>query len=94
MLTAAVMKRMLLAGALTTGVGGAATTVVPGMEHWSPASVVMIVAAVTALGGVLRKVLTLVFTTVTVTAGALIVDMATGGKVQNALNLGHLLSGN
>ncbi|KXO92925.1 Uncharacterised protein (plasmid) [Tsukamurella tyrosinosolvens] len=80
-----VLRRMALAGALTVGVGGTATSAIPGMEHWPPSAVAIIVA-VTAFAGLLRKVLTVVLVAVGLTIAALLLDAATGGSVQDLLS--------
>ncbi|SIM05145.1 Uncharacterised protein [Mycobacteroides abscessus subsp. abscessus] len=85
------LQRMALAGALTTGVGGAATTAVPGLDHWPAASVIVVVAVITAVSGVLRKLLHAALIAVIATGALLVADTATGGNIQRDLNLSTLL---
>ncbi|WP_236747260.1 hypothetical protein [Mycobacteroides abscessus] len=84
-------RRASLAAVLTAAVGGTATSAVPGLEHWPAGSVALIVAGVGLLGGLLRKVLHAAVIAVTVTVIAVIGDAATGGHIQNALNLEELV---
>ncbi|MFA5709922.1 hypothetical protein [Mycolicibacterium sp.] len=76
---------------MTTGVGGAATTAVPGLDHWPPSTVLVIVAAVTVLGGIVRKLLSAALVAVVVTVVLIAGDAVTGGHIQQGLNLGGLL---
>ena len=88
----ALARRAALAAALSVGIGGAATTAVPGLDQWPPSSVMAVVAAITILSSLLRKVLHVAFVAVALTAALVIVDAATGGHIQSSLNLGQLLS--
>lgn len=92
MFRTAAFRRMALAGALTTGVGGTATTLVPGMNHWPTASVAVVVAVITAVSGIVRKLLHVALIAIIVTGALLVVDTVTGGNIQRDLNLTTLLS--
>lgn len=91
-MTNSVLRRMALASALTTGVGGTATTVLPGFEHWPPATVFVVVAAIGAIGGVVRKLLHAAVIAVTLTAALIVVDAITGGHIRSAINPESLLA--
>lgn len=91
MLGLSTLRRMAMAAALTTGVGGAATTAVPGLSHWPTPSVAVVVAVITLLGGIVRKLMHAAFVAIAGTAALLMADAVTGGHVQHALNLGALL---
>lgn len=91
MLTNTLIRRMALAAALSAGVGGAATTAVPGLSHWPTTSVIAVVAAITILGGLLRKVVHVVVVVGLLTAALVLGDAATGGHIQETLNLGPML---
>ena len=82
---------MALAGALTTGVGGAATTALPGLSHWPASSVIVTVAAITILGGLIRKVLLVAAVAAVLTVVLVAADAATGQHIQQALNPASLL---
>lgn len=84
-------RRAAVASVLTAGVGGTATSTVPGLEHWPAASVVFIVAAVALAGGLVRKMLHAAVIAVTFTVIAIVGDVATGGHIQQALNLAALV---
>lgn len=90
MLRNAALRRIALAGALTTGVGGTATTAIPGLNHWPAASVVVVVAVITAVSGILRKLVHVALIAVVVTGALLIGDTISGGHIQRDLNLGAL----
>lgn len=90
--TNSVLRRMALASALTTGVGGTATTVVPGLEHWPPAAVFIVVAAIGAIGGLVRKLLHAAVIAVAVTATLILLDALTGGHIRSAINPETLLA--
>lgn len=93
MLSSYALRRMALAALVSTGVGGATTSTIPGLEHWPPGTVAVVVAAVVALGAVMRKVLHAALIALAVTVALIVVDAATGGHIQQALNLGALLPG-
>lgn len=93
MLSSYALRRMALAALVSTGVGGTATSTIPGLEHWPPGTVAVVVAAVVALGAVMRKVLHAALIALAVTVALIVVDAATGGHIQQALNLGALLPG-
>lgn len=80
------LQRMALAGALTAGVGGATTTALPGLSHWPAPSVIVTVAAITLLGGLIRKVLLVAAVAVLLTVALVAADAATGQRFQRALN--------
>ena len=86
-LSKSALQRMLLSGALTTGVGGATTTAIPGLNHWPSTTVLIIVAAVTLLGGAVRKLLSAALIAVVLTIALIVVDAYTGGHIQQALNV-------
>ncbi|WP_157680258.1 hypothetical protein [Mycobacterium dioxanotrophicus] len=80
------LQRMALAGALTAGVGGATTTALPGLSHWPAPSVIVTVAAITLLGGLIRKVLLVAAVAVLLTVALVAADAATSQHIQRALN--------
>ncbi|OHU47421.1 hypothetical protein BKG82_27840 [Mycobacteroides chelonae] len=83
---------MALASALTTGVGGTATTVLPGLERWPSAAVFVVVAAIGAIGGLVRKLLHAAVIAVSVTVALIVVDALTGGHIRSAINPESLLT--
>lgn len=93
MLSSYALRRMALAALVSTGVGGTATSTIPGLEHWPPGTVAVVVAAVVALGAIMRKVLHAVLIALGVTIALIALDAVTGGHIQQALNLGALLRG-
>ncbi len=76
---------------MTTGVGGAATTAVPRLEHWPTASVAVVVVVFGLVGGLARKLLHAAVIAVTLTAMVVVGDAVAGGHIQHTLNLGALL---
>ncbi|KLI09220.1 MULTISPECIES: hypothetical protein [Mycolicibacterium] len=86
LISRSILQRMTLAGALTAGVGGATTTALPGLSHWPAPSVIVTVAAITILGGLIRKVLLVATVAVLLTVALVAVDAATGQHIQQALN--------
>lgn len=87
----AYMRRVAMAAVLTAGVGGTATSAVPGLEHWPAASVSVVVAVVGLVGGLVRKLLHAALIAVIVTVVVIAGDVATGGHIQQVLNLEALL---
>ncbi|WP_237082178.1 hypothetical protein [Mycobacteroides abscessus] len=62
------------------------------MNHWPTASVAVVVAVITAVSAIVRKLLHVALIAIIVTGALLVVDTVTGGNIQRDLNLTSLLS--
>lgn len=91
-LSKARMKRLALAGALSTGAGGTATSVMPGLAHWPPSAVAAAVLVVVATAGALRRAVTTAAVAVVATLALVAVDAAVGGRLHTLLDIGVGLS--
>lgn len=91
-LSKARMKRLALAAALSTGAGGTATTVMPGLVHWPPSAVAAAVLVVVATAGALRRIVATAAVAVAATLLLVAVDAAVGGKLHTLLDVGTGLS--
>ncbi|SIH34567.1 Uncharacterised protein [Mycobacteroides abscessus subsp. abscessus] len=85
-MTNSALRRMALASVLSTGVGGGATTAIPGLSHWPAASVLVVVATFTLLGGIVKKLMHAALIAASLTLVLIVVDAATGGHIRNAVN--------
>lgn len=87
------LRKLTTAAVMSVGAGGAATTAVPGLSHWSPSAVAAAVTLVVAAAGVLRRLLTVVVVSASATLVLVAADAITDGRLREVLNFGSLLSG-
>lgn len=89
----AALRRIGLAAAMSAGAGGGATTLVPGLQHWPPGSVMVTVGVIAGLSALLRTLARAALSAVAATLVVLLIDAATGGNLQHMINLADLVPG-